>query len=231
MLFFIYLFLGTLGKMRRNMFNTNDIVKNHLDKLGLNDEHLKTIMSMLNEIKKDIQQFSFHMRMDSIDVSDFFPLKNDDDLKRFMDKNHEEWPLRRRGFYHLLFTTVTKNQKRFGTAMLHTLFSRQFISNHRWPLPGYVIQGKNNIIIYNIYLFFVPFTMAQSMNKSELPVLDQDFVAFLKATLGKMAGTDVIDRDHIALDFWSGWPRKFYNVRSYDLTKGYKKCLRLKKKN
>ena len=58
------------------------------------------------------------------------------------------------------------------------------------------------------------------MTKSEIPVIDQNFVAFLKATLGKMAGTNVIDRDHIGLEFWSGWPRKLYNVRSYDLTKG-----------
>lgn len=136
-MFFSLIFTGTLGKMRRNMFNTNDIVKSHLDKLGCNETYLKNIISMMMEIKDDMKQFSFHMRMDSIDISEFFPLKSDDDLKRFMDKSHEEWPLRRRGFYHLLYTTVSKNPKKFAAALLHTLFSREFISNHRWPHPGY----------------------------------------------------------------------------------------------
>ena len=34
-----------------------------------------------------------------------------------------------------------------------------------------------------------------------------------------MAGTEVIEREYIDFDFWTAWPRKFYNVRSYDLTK------------
>ena len=135
--FLSFIFLGTLGKMRRNMFNTNDIVKCHLDKLGCNDNQLKTIISMLKEIKEDMSKYNYHMKMDSTDISDFFPLKSEGDIKKFMDKSHDEWPLRRRGFYHLLFTTVTKNKKKFATALLHTVFTRDFISNHRWPQPGY----------------------------------------------------------------------------------------------
>lgn len=34
-----------------------------------------------------------------------------------------------------------------------------------------------------------------------------------------MAGTGVINKDHINLEFWTAWPRRFYNIRAYDSTK------------
>lgn len=34
-----------------------------------------------------------------------------------------------------------------------------------------------------------------------------------------MAGTGILDEDVINLSFWTTWPRRFYNIRAYDLTK------------
>ena len=31
-----------------------------------------------------------------------------------------------------------------------------------------------------------------------------------------MCGAGVLDKEMINLDFWTGWPRRFYNIRSYD---------------
>ena len=45
------------------------------------------------------------------------------------------------------------------------------------------------------------------------------FIVFLKATLGKMVGTKLLDADTINLNFWESWPKRFYNVRSYDASK------------
>ena len=122
--------------MRRNCHGTNDIVRSNHSKLEVNEYNMKSVMVMLKEIKTDMRQFTFHMRMDTCDLGSFFPLKNDTDLQSFMDRTHPDWPLRMRGFYHLLFTTVTKTKRRFGGALLHTLFSRDFVSTHRWPYPG-----------------------------------------------------------------------------------------------
>ena len=52
-----------------------------------------------------------------------------------------------------------------------------------------------------------------------MPPLDPKFVAFLRATLSKMAGTDILNPEVIDLDFWNSWPRRFYNIRAYDMTK------------
>lgn len=57
------------------------------------------------------------------------------------------------------------------------------------------------------------------MDKDGKKGIDPKFVAFLRATLSKMAGTGIIDPDFINVEFWSSWPRKFYNIRTYDSTK------------
>ena len=45
------------------------------------------------------------------------------------------------------------------------------------------------------------------------------FIVFLKATLGKMVGTKVLDKETINYHFWETWPKKFYNIKSYDSSK------------
>ena len=127
---------GTLGKMRRNVHGTNDIVRSNHDKLIYNECNMKTLMGMMREIKEDLLKFTFHMRMDYCDVGNFFPLKSDQDLQNFLDRSNPDWLLRMKGFNHLLYTTVTNNKRRFGVALLHTLFTRSYISSHGWPLPG-----------------------------------------------------------------------------------------------
>lgn len=134
-LFFFFL-TGTLTKMRRNVHSTNDIARSNHERLMSTEQSMKTIIDMLKEIKEDMRQYNFHLKMETADVGKFFPLSCDEDLQDFMDRKHPEWPKRMKGFYHLLFTTVTKNKRRFGGALLHALFTRDFISCHRWPFPG-----------------------------------------------------------------------------------------------
>ena len=50
-------------------------------------------------------------------------------------------------------------------------------------------------------------------------MVNMKFIVFLKGTLGKMVATNTLKKDFINLDFWETWPRKFYNVKAYDLTK------------
>lgn len=113
------------------------MVRANYERGKCNDVFQKKVLGLLNEIKDDMKKYSFHMQMDSTDLSEFFPLKNKHDLAKFMDRDHEEWPLRRRGFYHLLFTTVSQTKKKFASGLLHTLFSRNFIKEHKWPYYGY----------------------------------------------------------------------------------------------
>lgn len=141
--------------MRRNMFGTHELARVSVNKQTTNETKLDTALSLLMEIKDELHNVSFHNRMDSVDVSLYFPLNSAEDLKKFMRREDEEWPLRKRGFYQLLYSTLTKKKRKFGSALLRTLFTRSFIANHKWPYPGYSIVNnfsKNNFI-YTLILF------------------------------------------------------------------------------
>lgn len=133
--------------MRKNLINVIEIVRSNNEKMKCNDYYMRAILATVQEVKDGMRQFCFHTKMDTNDVSDFFPLKNKESLSLFMDKGHPDWNARRHGFYHLLFTTLTKKKKKFAKAILHTIFSREFIANHRWPQPGFV---QHNMYHYNV---------------------------------------------------------------------------------
>lgn len=118
------------------MINLIELGRSNHEKLKCNDYYMKAMMSMLQEIKEGMLKNNYHMKMDTNDVSDFFPIKDEQSLKLFMDRTHSEWDARKHGFYHLLYTTITKKKKKFARALLHTVFSRPYISSHRWPQPG-----------------------------------------------------------------------------------------------
>lgn len=91
---------------------------------------------MLIDLKTDMKQFTFHVMLETTDISDVFPLEDAENLNKFLAQD-EDWPKRKRSFSHLLFNTLSKKPRKFASALLHTLFSRTFIQNHKWPSPGY----------------------------------------------------------------------------------------------
>lgn len=47
------------------------------------------------EIKKHIMEYNFHMRMDTVDISDYLPFNSDDEIKNFM-MHDNEWIQRKK---------------------------------------------------------------------------------------------------------------------------------------
>ena len=72
--------------MRRNMHSTNDCVRFNREKLVSNEYSMKIVVDMLMEIKQDMRQFTYHVKMDSIDVSEYFPLRTTACLQKFINR-------------------------------------------------------------------------------------------------------------------------------------------------
>lgn len=56
---------------------------------------LLQILSESKEIKKSIMEYNFHLKMDNVDLSEYFPFNTDGDLNRFM-RNDEGWNQRKK---------------------------------------------------------------------------------------------------------------------------------------
>lgn len=126
-----------MGKLRKNLENTNAFVQaSHQEILALKSS-LSRIEAKLETISSQVLHATFKTLMgDSSDLSEFFPVQRQEQLELFMDRNHPEWTSRRNEFYHFLFTIIPKTKRGFAKGMLTALFDRKYISSVKWPSSG-----------------------------------------------------------------------------------------------
>lgn len=105
-------------------------------------------MAIILDLQATVQRLSSRLDMEKkIDINEYFPVTDDSNLQRFLDKTDGRFHMRREEFEHFLYCNVTKTQKLkrpFETNLLQTLFSREFISSHRWPGPRYIAAITSN---------------------------------------------------------------------------------------
>lgn len=67
------------------------------------------------------------------DVRKFFPLQDDESLERFLCETDGLYALRKSEFVNLLKTCISDKQNMFGSSLMKTLFSLDYICGHTWP--------------------------------------------------------------------------------------------------
>lgn len=105
------------------------------------DEKQDRILSLLEDVQTTLLRVTCVLDMrKKINLDHFFPVKSLQDLLTFMNKSDGQFDYRREEFENMLYCNVTKNLKLkrpFESYLLATLFSRDFISSHKWPCPRY----------------------------------------------------------------------------------------------
>lgn len=95
------------------------------------------MMMILEDLQKKMSIIASNIDMTTKpNVNEYFPVKNDANLTRFLDKSDGRFPLRREMFENFLYGNVTMNmrlKRPFEATLLSTLFSREYISSHKWP--------------------------------------------------------------------------------------------------
>lgn len=84
------------------------------------------------EIKEELSTYTFHMKMQTEDMSAYFPANDSDIINKFMEQD-AGFNARRNGFYELLKTTAAVTKKKFSDALIKALFTIQYKSYTRWP--------------------------------------------------------------------------------------------------
>lgn len=100
-------------------------------------EQQEKMMSMMKEMQQIMQRVSsqFDMRK-KVDINEFFPIKSLPHLDQFLNKLDGQFHQRREEFENLLYCNVTKTiklKRPFEAALLSSLFTREFLSSHKWP--------------------------------------------------------------------------------------------------
>ena len=125
-----------MGKLRKNLENTNAFAQaTHKEVMEIK-ANLSKIESHLETLSLQVQKATFQLAMRGCDISEFFPVEKQEQLEAFMDRSHPEWEDRKAEFYNFLYTIASDSKKGFATGLIKALFSRQYISNAKWPSFG-----------------------------------------------------------------------------------------------
>lgn len=92
---------GLFKKMNRNVKAMSSTTRKDSDKNCKIEIMVEDVLKEIREIKKDMMKYNFHMRMDTVDLNNYFPVKSDEDIDRFLEQD-EEWNLRKKvfNFFH-----------------------------------------------------------------------------------------------------------------------------------
>lgn len=132
--FFIVHDLDSLSKHSRNLRHAHkliELVYNDTQHNRSQSEKLLNIMSSEREENRKIKSLA---RTNVPDMTNYFPLKNDESLAKFLDKSDiQQYDLRRAEFQHLIENCKSTKKNRFATGLFKALFSSDYILSHSWP--------------------------------------------------------------------------------------------------
>ena len=103
--------------------------------LGLQENQIQ-IMNQLTRIEEELKRMSFDIDMNRVEIYEYFPVPNNEVLEAFLSNTDGTFPEKRSQFEFLLYNTASKHkghQRQFGEAMKNLLFTRAYVSTHRWP--------------------------------------------------------------------------------------------------
>lgn len=125
-------FSAALTRLRTNCRGIMDFARDGHKNDQIIMSGIAELRALYNEVQKDVKAFSFYIQMGTEDVSNYFPANDNETINRFLLED-EDYKARRHGFYELLKTCVSVSQKKFGEAIINTLFTLHYKSNTRWP--------------------------------------------------------------------------------------------------
>lgn len=115
-------------------------VKKYQDTTEVAFFDIKEIKADLAFIKNDYLQFKEEIRTglskvtsEGFYANEFFPVNDNDTLQRFLAKDNE-YDKRREVLYFMLYNCACDSQKSFAESFVSTVFTKQYMETHIWPL-------------------------------------------------------------------------------------------------
>lgn len=100
------------------------------------------MMTMITNLQETVLRLASQLDMrKQINIDEFFPIQSLNSLKLFLNKSDGQFHVRREEFENFLYCFVTRNLKSkrpFESSLLAVVFSRDFITGHKWPALRYI---------------------------------------------------------------------------------------------
>ena len=94
---------GAFNKLNRHLKYNNENERLQSERTLRIENSVQQLAAETREIKKHLMEYNFHLRMDTVDMSEYFPLRSDEQLQRFLQQD-DEWNQRKKESYICLPT-------------------------------------------------------------------------------------------------------------------------------
>ena len=141
------LFFSTIGHtitVKRNSKSLVSASRLQTERDKLFAENQEKLINIMEGVQNTLLRLTCNLDMRrDVNIGVYFPIKSLATLKKFLDKSDGQFELRRDEFEDQLYNTVTNNiklKRPFESNLLATVFSREFMSSHKWPGPRYITK-------------------------------------------------------------------------------------------
>ena len=123
--------------MNHNTKNGNKILRHvHYDQRHIM-RRLDYVEEVVDSIATNVNKLvMFHKGFSKKHVHMFFPLRSQENLRDFMDRQHPDFEIRMEEFQHLMLLTISDSIQKFADALMDIFFTREFAAAVKWPSPG-----------------------------------------------------------------------------------------------
>ena len=94
-----------MNKLNRQFKYSNENQRVQTDRTNKIEAGVFQVLKEIKEMKDHLVQYNYSLRMDLVDMSQYFPITCDGDIDRFMKKD-EEWNQRKKARFFFSFITI-----------------------------------------------------------------------------------------------------------------------------
>lgn len=125
--------LASMNRMNRSIQEAIAYARSIANDTQITRKQNEELLSLVRDQNAKNKKMNSYLMAKVPDMNDYFPLRDSATLDRFLDEWDGLYPLRRSEFYNLLLTCASDKKNLFGTSILNTFFSSEYISSHTWP--------------------------------------------------------------------------------------------------
>lgn len=132
----VFCFPGAMTSHTRHLRIAYKTIRSIQDDSKYSRAKVDVLISMANDQKEENRELLGRVKAKIPDMSEFFPLPDSKTLDRFLDESDGMYSHRVAQLESMILPCISVKQNLFGTALLNTFFSQEFINSHSWPTTG-----------------------------------------------------------------------------------------------
>lgn len=132
---YLHFLIGNLGRFRRAFGQSTENGRAHTDMLATIMMRVSRIDDRTLNLEKKMDEQERSKKLKRFDISPYFPISSMVVLNDFLSNKDGNFTEKKEEFEKYLYSccSLVMDMDNFSAGLLKTLFTKEFIRDHRWP--------------------------------------------------------------------------------------------------